>query len=301
MRWTTLGTAAGPAPTPERAEPANLLTVGDQLILVDTGDGTVNQLARIGLDLRPISAVFISHHHMDHTGGLAAVVGIRWMNQMPGQLTVYGPPGTRQLVDGIVQTMQPQARIGFGLGAAPPDPAGSVRVVEVRSGDTIALGDLTVTAVANTHFDHEEPGESEPAISLSFRFDLGARSITYSGDTGPSEAFTQLARGSDLLVSEVIDFDAIMASVRQRRPDMDAATFAQMQTHMATHHITAPDLGATAAEAGVDRLVLTHLAIPPGPTRNAEGRLLDGIRQAYRGPVDVATDLATFDVACDAS
>ena len=95
MRWTTLGTAGGPIPTPERAEPSNLLLAGDQQILVDTGDGTVNQLAKAGLNLAQVHTVFISHHHMDHTGGLAAVIGLRWMNNMPGKLTVYGPPGTR--------------------------------------------------------------------------------------------------------------------------------------------------------------------------------------------------------------
>lgn len=264
-------------PTPERSEPANLLVAGDQYILVDTGDGTVNQLAKIGLDLRPIRTVFISHHHMDHTGGLAAVVGLRWMNNMPGELTVYGPPGTREYVDGIVQTMRPQARVGFGLGAAAADPAKSVRVIEVRSGDTVRLGPLTVTMTANSHFDHDGKKGEQPAQSLSYRFQLGDRSITYSGDTGPSDAVTALARNTDILVSEVIDLEAIMASIRQRRPDMDATTFSQMQTHMATHHIVATDLGRLASEAGVGRLVLTHFAIPPGPLRNSEPGLREGI------------------------
>jgi glyoxylase-like metal-dependent hydrolase (beta-lactamase superfamily II) len=134
FRWTTLGTAGGPVPTPERAEPSNLLMAGDQQILVDTGDGTVNQLAKAGLDLSGVRTVFISHHHMDHTGGLAAVIGLRWMNAMPGKLTVYGPPGTREIVDGAIKAMQPQARVGFGLGIASPPPEGSVDVVELDSG-----------------------------------------------------------------------------------------------------------------------------------------------------------------------
>ena len=70
----TLGTAGGPVPTVDRSEPANLLVAGEEKILVDTGDGTVGQLARLGMSLGPIRHVFISHHHHDHTGGLAAVV-----------------------------------------------------------------------------------------------------------------------------------------------------------------------------------------------------------------------------------
>lgn len=80
LRWTTLGTAAGP----NRSEPANLLIAGNQQNLVDTGDGTVNQFARVGHDLGKVRTVFLSHHHMDHTGGLATVIGLRWMNNMPG-------------------------------------------------------------------------------------------------------------------------------------------------------------------------------------------------------------------------
>ena len=109
MRWTTLGTAGGPVPTADRAEPSNLLVAGDQQILVDTGDGTVNQLAGLGMDMRRIRTVFISHLHLDHSGGLAAVIGLRWMNQFPGQLTIYGPPGIREVVDGIIASMAPPA------------------------------------------------------------------------------------------------------------------------------------------------------------------------------------------------
>src|SRR3546814_4979499 len=41
--------------------------------------------------------------------------------------------------------------------------------------------------------------------SFSYRFETPGRVIVFSGDTGPSEALTELARGADILVSEVID------------------------------------------------------------------------------------------------
>ena len=217
MRWTTLGTAGGPVPTADRAEPSNLLVAGDQQILVDTGDSTVNQLAGLGMDMRRIRTVFISHLHLDHSGGLAAVIGLRWMNQFPGQLTIYGPPGIREVVDGITASMAPPARIGFGLGTPPPGAGASVRAVELRDGQIVPLGDgLTATAAANSHFDHD--GKPDPSnISFSYRFALGDRSITYTGDTGPSDAVTRLASGTDMLVSEVIDLDRLLKEIKQRR------------------------------------------------------------------------------------
>lgn len=298
MSWITLGTAGGPVPTPERSEPANLLLVGDQQILVDTGDGTVDQLARAGRDLVRINTVFISHHHMDHTGGLAAVIGLRWMNTMPGVLTVYGPPGTRELVDGVIQTMRPQARVGFGLGKATPPPEGSVRVVEVRDGDKVEVGGLVVTAAANSHFEHGGPVTADAPVSLSYRFQSGSRSITYTGDTGPSAAVARLAAGTDMLVSEVIDLNPILEAIRKRRPDMAEATYADMRRHLSTHHITPHDLGVLAKEAHVARLVLTHLAIPPGPAENSEPALRKGIGETYQGRVELARDLAVFTLAC---
>lgn len=297
LRWTTLGTAGGPVPTPERSEPANLLTAGDQRILVDTGDGTVNQLAKAGLELGTVRSVFISHHHWDHTGGLAAVIGLRWMNNYPGTLTVYGPPGTREMVDGVVAAIAPQARIGFGLGSAPPPPSGSVRVVEVRSGETVRLGDLTVTSAANSHFDHAGPQQADPAQSLSYRFTLGSRSVTYTGDTGPSAAVTALAKDTNLLVSEVIDLDRLLAEIRSRRADMTPQVAEGMRRHLSTHHLTAADVGAMASTAGARHLVLTHYAVP-GPLAEGEAELRQSVRSAYAGPLDLARDLASFDVGC---
>lgn len=296
--WTTLGTAGGPVPTMDRAEPSNLLRAGDRLILVDSGDGTVNQLARIGIPLHLVHDVLISHHHLDHTGGLAAVIGLRWMNNSPGQLTVYGPPGTRELVDGIIASMQPQARVGFGLGTRSVPPADSVRVIELEDGGRAEIGPVAVTAAANSHFDHD--GAPTPgAISLSYRFELGDRSIAYSGDTGPSPAFTALARDADLLVAEIMDFEPLVAGIVAMRPDMPAEVRAQMERHLFTHHLTADQVGEMAREAGVGAVLLTHYAIPPGPLASSEPAMRGGIRAHYPGPVHFGRDLASFDVGCD--
>lgn len=305
LRWVTLGTAGGPMPTVDRSEPANLLVAGEEKILVDTGDGTVDQLARLGMDLGPIRHVFISHHHHDHTGGLAAVVGLRWMNNFPGQLTVYGPAGTREMVDGIVASLGPQGRIGFGLGKAPPPPAAAVKVVEIAAGESVAIGDLRVDTTANTHFDHggsthEDAGGSSSGVapqSLSYRFSLGSRSITFTGDTGPSEAVTRLARGTDLLVSEVIDLDRLLADIRTRRPDMPPAVAEGMRLHLSTHHLLPADVGRMAAASEVKHLVLTHFAVP-GLLIDSEPALRAGVGQSYAGAVDLARDLASFAVGC---
>ncbi len=296
LRWTTLGTAGGPIPTPDRSEPANLLDAGGLTILVDTGDGTATQIARLGRGIGEVSAVFISHLHWDHAGGLAAVLGLRWMNNFETPITVYGPPGTRAVVDGVIASLRPQERVGFGTGARVADPAANITVVELADGQQVALNDLAVTARTNTHYDFSL--EQVGTTSLSYRFQLGNRSITYSGDSGPSTALTELAQGTDVLVSEVIALEPLFAAIMAQRPDMPPPVRAAMRQHLATHHIDAADVGRMAATAGVGHLVLTHFAVPPGPLREAEPYLRDGVRQSYGGPLDLARDLASFDVGC---
>lgn len=296
--WTTLGTAGGPVPTPDRGEPSNLLHVGDRYILVDSGDGTVNQLGRLGMNLGMVDSVFLSHHHLDHTAGLAAVLGLRWMNDFSGRLTVYGPPGTRELVDGLLTSMQPQARIGFGIGRAPAPPEASVQIVEMTDGQKLEQGPLKITARVNTHFHGEQSKGAPTALSLSYRFDFGDRSITYSGDTGPSQALTWLAAGSDLLVTEIMDYAALAEEIDRQRPDLPVNVRDQVRQHLLTHHLTGEQVGQMARSADVEQILLTHYAIPQAPLARSAGRLLEGIRANYSGAVHFGRDLGSIDVGC---
>lgn len=297
MRWTTLGTAGGPIPTPDRSEPANLLDAGGEVILVDTGDGTADALAQLGRTVGEPRHILISHLHWDHVGGLAAVVGLRWMNNYTDPLAIYGPPGIAEVVDGIIASLRPQQRVGFGTGAKVADPAANITVIELAEArQNFAIGAVRVTARTNTHFDF--PLEQVGTTSLSYRFDLGERSITYSGDTGPSAELTELAQGSDLLVTEVIALEPLIEEILSARPDMPPVVQASMRQHLSTHHVDASEVGRMAAEAGVGHVVLTHFAVPPAPLRTSEGYLRDGVRQSYAGPLDLAVDLASYDVGC---
>ena len=295
--WTTLGTAGGPIPTLDRSEPANLLRAGQVRVLVDAGDGAVNNLARVGVDLSRVQAVFISHHHMDHYGGLLAVIGLAWMTSYPGTLEVYGPPGTAELVAGLAAGMGPQARTGWGFGQLSP-PTDMFRVHEMTDGDTVAVGDLQVTARANSHFASDS-GEHSEGVSLSYRFEFDGRSIAYTGDTGPSEAVAELAAGSDLFVSEVMDFEALIAAMRLNTPQMPAAVFEQMALHIRTHHLTGEQVGEIASTAQVGQILLTHYATPPGALEQSIDPILTGIRQNFAGPVHFGRDLSSYDVGCD--
>lgn len=292
--WITLGTMGGPVGAPERAQPANALVRGGEVYLVDAGDGAAQQLAKAGLRLPQVKAVFLSHLHVDHTGGLAAIIGLRAQTDVRAVLTVYGPPGTKALVDGIAASLKPAAAAGYGIpGQHWPAPDSIVRVVELAGGASVRVGDMAVRTAQNTHYDFA-PGSADDAAykSLSYRFDMPGRSIAYTGDTGPSPAVAALAKGADLLVSEMIDLDLTLARVAQNSPAMPAPARAKLVQHLSTHHLTPEAVGQLAAAAGVGAVAVTHFAGGSDPARTADYRAR--IAKGFGGRIALANDLDCF-------
>jgi ribonuclease BN (tRNA processing enzyme) len=294
-RWVTLGTQGGPIPLKSRSQPANLLLTGDGAYVVDAGDGVVEQLARANVSLRQVRAVVLSHLHFDHTAGLFGIVSLRWQTSITSPLTIYGPPGTRQLVDGILAAMGPAVEAGYAYPGEPHPPFDpGIAVVEIRDGATFDLGGTHVTAVKNTHYTFPTgSAEDRKFESLSLRFDTPGRSIVYTGDTGTSPAVERLARGADLLVSEMIDYDGTVAEIRRTSPAMPATALAGIEKHLRDHHLTPGQVGELAHGAGVHAVVVTHLSAPEADG----GHTLEYLRQiarSYSGPVIIARDMEQF-------
>jgi ribonuclease BN (tRNA processing enzyme) len=96
------------------------------------------------------------------------------------------------------------------------------------------------------------------------RLTAGDAALAYTGDTGPSHGVVELARDTDLLLAEATYVDHVPEDSRR-------------------YLSSARQVGRQAAEAGVGRLLLTHLwpGTDPDAARAAAG---DG----YRGEVGVA-------------
>lgn len=294
-RWVTLGTEAGPLPSPTRSQPANLLIADGQNILIDVGDGTAGQLALLGIATAKIDAVFISHLHFDHTGGLAAILGLRAQTNAPPNLKIYGPPGTAEMVAGILASMTPGATAGYGVPGAPRADVGKMtEVVELRDHDNVEIAGMIARVRKNTHYSFKPGSDLDKRFeSLSFRFDLPGRSIVYTGDTGPSSAVEDLAKGADLLVAEMMDIDDTIANIKRANPNMPQRVATGMEQHLRSHHLLPRDVGEMAARAGVSAVVVTHFAgRERGDPKHFE--YLRSIAEQYDGPVVIANDMDVF-------
>lgn len=110
-----------------------------------------------------------------------------------------------------------------------------------------------------------------PVTAFALTVSAGGRTLVYSGDTGPCAALDEAAAGAHLLLAE-----ASFRSLDDNPPDL---------------HMTGADCGRTAARAGVERLVLTH--VPPWhDPADAEAEA----RSEWSGPVELARAGATYEV-----
>lgn len=294
-RWVTLGTQGGPIPLKTRSQPANLLMTADGAYVIDAGDGVSEQLAKAGVSLQQVKAVLLSHLHFDHTAGLFGIISLRWQTNVTAPLTIYGPPGTRVMVDGLLAAMGPAVQAGY---AYPQERKTAfqpgITVVEVRDGATFDLGSTHVSTAKNTHYTFIPGSADDQAFeSLSYRFDTPGRSIAYTGDTGPSEAVTRLASGADMLVTEMIDFDRTVAEIGRVSPNLPDAAKAGIMIHLRDHHLTPAQVGELASAAHVGSVVVTHLSAPEMDAGRAAEYLRE-IGQAFAGHAVIAEDLNSF-------
>jgi autotransporter family porin len=250
---------------PKRSGPAALIQNHGQYLLVDMGNGTQARLYELGVSMRDLAAILLTHHHLDHNEEFLPVLIYRLLRGR--DVDVIGPPGTETLVNFACDFYAEDMAYRLSRRGRPLADAGAPLVREVRGGESFDLAGMKVTTAKVNHTIH----------TVAYRFDVGGQSIVISGDTTYSDSLIQLAHNADVLV---LDSGAAIVRRGAHRPPGGQGEHDEA-------HPSFQDVCTTAERSGVKKLVLTHLA--PGEVDEAE--TIKAIGERYDGQVLIAHDL----------
>jgi ribonuclease BN (tRNA processing enzyme) len=278
-----LGTGT-PIPDPDRSGPAVAIVVDSVAYLFDAGAGVMRRAAAaarsgVGAFAPPnamgqfapqFDRLFLTHLHSDHTLGLADVIFTQWIQGRRAPLDIYGPPGTRHLVSGILDANSEDIaeRIAASLG---PAPDGLKPVVhEITEGAVFQDSRIKVSAFAVPHAGWK--------YAFGYRIETPDRTIVISGDTRANFRIAEQCRGCDVLIHEVYS-DAGFATIPPAR-----------QAYHANAHTSATQLGDIATRARPKLLILYHQLF----FGSTEEKLLSEVRSRFSGRVVSAHDLEVY-------
>lgn len=212
-------------------------------VLLDCGATSLSALKSLGLDPGEISAVFVSHLHGDHFGGLPFLILDGQFSRRTAPLTVAGPPGTaRRLTD---------AMECFFPGSSSVRRRFAVTVTELTPG--------TETAVCGATVRTWEADHPSGAPALLLRLTLAGRTIAYTGDTAWTSAIIDAAADADLLLAEGYYRDKDIP-YHLRLADLDAHRRQLTARRVIVTHMSADVLGRehpTELEQAHDGLVVS--------------------------------------------
>ena len=280
-----------PMPNPERAGPCNVIIAGDQVFLVDIGEGGNRVLNLMGINPAELDGLLLTHFHSDHIDGLGPLMLFHWTRgATTTPLTVHGPTGVEAIIDGFnaAYATDDTYRIAHhGEEVVPPSGGGAIALpFEMTGLQQVVLEQdgLTITAFQVDH------APIDPAIG--YRFDYKGRAICISGDTSKSANLESTCEGVDILVHDALQ-PALVEEMRMALEERGNPLAAKIMFDIQDYHASPEEAAESAQAANAKMLVLSHL-VPPLPAEYLYPAFLGDAQSRFDGPIVVGEDGMLF-------
>jgi ribonuclease Z len=271
-----------PLPSRDRAAACTVVIADGKLFVFDMGEGSGETLALMGMPLDKVQGVWLTHLHSDHFEGLGPFTLQRWAGTSAiTPLKVSGPTGVTEITEGLnaAYRMDSTYRIAHH-GEAVVSPSGfGMTGAAIEPGTVYNADGVRITAFAVDH-DPIKP-------AFGYRVDFKGKSVTITGDTAFTPKLAVAAKGSDLLVSELLS-PRIVGALANSAQKAGMANRAKIFDDIQNYHIS-PELAADVAKsADVGMLAFTHIV--PSVPKPLEFALLGKAGNHYDGPISVMHD-----------
>jgi len=200
MLITTLGTSHG-SHTMTRNNSATLVETGGVAYLVDCGEPVAGSFRRAEKDFGALRALFVTHLHADHVGGLAQLTNMLKHGRGEEQTVTYCLPS--EGIEGIRTYLQT-------LYIAPELRPVTLELRGVDEGTCYEDERLSVAALPSGHLEslgkqYAEHGLPNRGQAFSYVMELEGRRIAFSGDQPRDFRYLDqvVAEPLDLLVMEM--------------------------------------------------------------------------------------------------
>lgn len=220
MKIVVLGSGTS-VPHRQRSSSGFWIETNEHTLLLDCSASAVHRMAQENLDWANLDAIWISHFHLDHIGGLAPFLfGTKYAfatYKRRKPLKIYAPRGLKKILEKFSEAND------YDLFKQPFP----LEIIEIEPLEQFEiLPNVAAVAVKVPHTDE----------SLAIHIRSGEKTLVYSGDSGFTMVLGDFARNVDLFICE--------CSFVEKSP---------VETHM-----TLPETMHLARYAKPKKIVLTH-------------------------------------------
>jgi ribonuclease Z len=271
IKVTLLGTGT-PQPLMDRFGPSILVEAGSETLLFDAGRGCLQRLKQLNILYDKLDGVFITHLHSDHIVGLPDLWLTGWLvsaRKVP--LDIYGPTGTADMIKYLRLAFAYDLKIRSDDDKVAEE-GSKLAVTEIQQGTIYDKNGVRVIAFDVDHFP------IKPAFG--FRVEYKGHSVVLSGDTRYSENLIKFAKGTDLLIHEVIIAP-------------DTLSKSDPKYHILAHHTTAAQAGKVFSAVKPKLAAFSHISKLYGLN---EEDIMNSAKTNYSGPMVMGLDLMSFSI-----